>query len=81
MTRRNQQLLDPEQIGREARKVEASLRKRIIGQDNAIRQVVDVYQTFLLGMNSPGRPVGNFLFLGPTGTGKTRLEWHDSVCL
>src|SRR6058998_2899351 len=73
MVRRNQQLLDPRRSGREAEQLETSLRSKIIGQDQAIRQIVSVYQTFLAGMNSPGRPVGNFLFLGPTGTGKTRM--------
>jgi ATP-dependent Clp protease ATP-binding subunit ClpB len=34
---------------------------------------VNIYQMYLAGMNSPCRPVGNFLFLGPTGSGKTRL--------
>lgn len=72
MVRMNEQLLDPTRSGREAGQLEASLRTRIIGQDEAIRQIVSVYQTFLAGMNSPGRPVGNFLFLGPTGSGKTR---------
>src|SRR5690349_133432 len=42
-------------------------------QEEAIREIVDVYQTYLAGMHSPGHPIGNFLFLGPTGTGKTRL--------
>src|SRR5213594_5078310 len=73
MVRLYQQLLDPTRSGREAEQLEASLRSKIIGQDQAIRQIVSVYQTFLAGMNSPGRPVGNFLFLGPTGTGKTRM--------
>src|SRR5205814_2847372 len=36
-------------------------------------QIVDVYQTYLAGMASPGRPIGSFLFLGPTGSGKTRM--------
>src|SRR5690348_15691187 len=71
MVRMNEQLLDPTRSGR-AGQLEAGLRTRIIGQDEAIRQIVSVYQTFLAGMNSPGRPVGNFLFLGPTGSGKTR---------
>jgi len=44
-----------------------------VGQDEAIDQIVNIYQTYLAGMNSPGRPIGNFLFLGPTGSGKTRL--------
>src|SRR5947208_4832395 len=73
MVRLNRQLLDPRRSGREAEQLDTSLRSKIIGQDPAIRQIVSVYQSFLAGMNGPGRPVGNFLFLGPTGTGKTRL--------
>ncbi len=65
-------LLDPTQMGTEGELLEESLRKRIVGQDAAIRQIVDVYQTYLAGMSAPGRPVGSFLFLGPTGSGKTR---------
>ncbi|MGH9704976.1 MAG: AAA family ATPase [Candidatus Acidiferrales bacterium] len=38
-----------------------------------MQAVVDLYQVFLAGLNSPGRPVGNLLFLGPTGAGKTRV--------
>jgi ATP-dependent Clp protease ATP-binding subunit ClpA len=65
--------LDANQTGREAEKLYADLHKRIVGQDEAIDQIVNTYQTYLAGMNSPGRPIGNFLFLGPTGSGKTRL--------
>ena len=65
--------LDPTLTGFDAEKLESDLRKRIVGQDEAIQQIVNIYQTFLAGMSSPGRPIGNFLFLGPTGTGKTRL--------
>jgi ATP-dependent Clp protease ATP-binding subunit ClpA len=72
MGRLNKQL-DPSQTGFEAEKLEADLRKRIVGQDEAIQQIINIYQTNLAGMSSPGRPIGNFLFLGPTGSGKTRL--------
>ena len=65
-------LLDPTQTGNEAETLESDLRKRIVGQDQAVQQIVDVYQTYLAGMSSPGRPVSNLLFLGPTGSGKTR---------
>ena len=65
--------LDPMQTGPEAGKLNSNLCKRIVGQDDAIQQIVDVYQTYLAGMSSPGRPIGSFLFLGPTGSGKTRL--------
>ena len=67
------QRLDPKQTGQEAEKLLADLRRRIVGQNDAIDQIVNIYQTFLAGMTSPGRPIGNFLFLGPTGSGKTRL--------
>src|ERR1043166_6585798 len=65
--------LDPAQTGNEAEKLESDLHKRIVGQDEAIQQIVNIYQTNLAGMSSPGRPIGNLLFLGPTGSGKTRL--------
>jgi ATP-dependent Clp protease ATP-binding subunit ClpA len=67
------QTLDIGRTGEDASNLRASLHKRIIGQDHAIQQIVSVYQTYVAGMNSPSRPVGSFLFLGPTGTGKTRL--------
>jgi ATP-dependent Clp protease ATP-binding subunit ClpB len=65
--------LDPSLTGNEAVKLHTDLTNRIVGQDEAIDQIVSVYQTYLAGMSSPGRPIGNLLFLGPTGTGKTRL--------
>jgi ATP-dependent Clp protease ATP-binding subunit ClpA len=65
--------LDPSQTGNEAEKLHADLRRLVVGQEDAVGQIVNIYQTHLAGMTSPGRPVGNFLFLGPTGTGKTRL--------
>jgi ATP-dependent Clp protease ATP-binding subunit ClpA len=65
--------LDPAKTGREASTLETSLRRMIIGQDEAIQQIVNIYQMHLTGMNAPGRPIGNFLFLGPTGSGKTRI--------
>jgi ATP-dependent Clp protease ATP-binding subunit ClpB len=70
---RLRKLLDVQQTGEDAEKLRLDLHKRIIGQDHAIHQIVNVYQTFLAGMNSPSRPIGSFLLLGPTGTGKTRL--------
>jgi ATP-dependent Clp protease ATP-binding subunit ClpA len=72
MVRLNKKL-DPSQTGHDAEKLHNDLRKRIVGQEEAVDQIVNIYQTFLAGMTSPGRPIGNFLFLGPTGTGKTRL--------
>ena len=72
MVRLNKKL-DPSQTGNEAEKLHGDLRKLVVGQEDAIGQIVSIYQTYLAGMTSPGRPIGNFLFLGPTGTGKTRL--------
>src|SRR5215472_4321101 len=72
MGRLNKQL-NPTQTGDDAEKLELDLRKRIVGQDEAISQIVSVYQTYLAGMATPGRPIGNLLFIGPTGSGKTRL--------
>jgi ATP-dependent Clp protease ATP-binding subunit ClpB len=72
MVRLNKKL-DPSQTGIEADKLHSDLRKLVVGQEEAIDQIINIYQTFRSGMTSPGRPIGNFLFLGPTGTGKTRL--------
>ena len=65
--------LDPTQTGLAAGKFELDLRKRVVGQDEAVQQIVHTYQTFLAGMSNWGRPIGSFLFLGPTGSGKTRM--------
>src|SRR5580765_8214711 len=65
--------LDPGKTGRDATTLETGLRRMIIGQDEAIQQIVNIYQMHLTGLNPPGRPIGNFLFLGPTGSGKTRI--------
>jgi ATP-dependent Clp protease ATP-binding subunit ClpB len=65
--------LDPTQRSVESRDFESGLRRKIVGQDEAVQAVVDLYQVFRAGLNSPGRPVGNLLFLGPTGAGKTRV--------
>jgi ATP-dependent Clp protease ATP-binding subunit ClpB len=65
--------LDPAQRSLESRDFEAGLRRKIVGQDEAVQAVVQLFQVFRAGLNSPGRPVGNLLFLGPTGTGKTRV--------
>jgi ATP-dependent Clp protease ATP-binding subunit ClpB len=66
-------MLDPTRRSSDAREFESALRRRIVGQDQAVEKVVEIYQMFLAGLNPPGRPVGNLLFLGPTGSGKTRV--------
>src|SRR5271154_886280 len=65
--------LDPTKRSDQAKDFEAALRRKIVGQDPAVDKVVEIYQMFLAGLNPPGRPIGNLLFLGPTGTGKTRV--------
>jgi ATP-dependent Clp protease ATP-binding subunit ClpA len=65
--------LDPGKTGRDAQSLETGLRRMIVGQEEAIEQIVNIYQMHLTGLNPPGRPIGNFLFLGPTGSGKTRI--------
>lgn len=65
--------LDPTRTGRDAATLETSLKKLIVGQEEAIDQIVNIYQMNLTGMSAPGRPIANFLFLGPTGSGKTRI--------
>jgi ATP-dependent Clp protease ATP-binding subunit ClpA len=66
-------VLDPTRTGHCAEDLEQSLRRMIVGQDEAIQQIVRVYQTHIIGLSPTGRPIGNFLFLGPTGSGKTRI--------
>jgi ATP-dependent Clp protease ATP-binding subunit ClpA len=65
--------LDPSRRSSDAQSFENFLRRKIVGQDDAIEKVTEIYQMFLAGLNPPGRPVGNLLFLGPTGSGKTRV--------
>jgi len=65
--------LDPNRRSTEAQDFEAALRRRIVGQELAIEKVTEIYQMFLASLNPPNRPVGNLLFLGPTGSGKTRV--------
>src|SRR3974390_880476 len=65
-------LLDPTRVGREAEKLEGDLQQRIVGGEAATQKITGIYQAFVAGMSSTGRPIGSFLFLGPTGSGKTR---------
>jgi ATP-dependent Clp protease ATP-binding subunit ClpA len=66
-------VLDPTRRSNDARDFDSTLRRKIVGQDQAVEKVAEIYQMFLAGLNAPGRPVGNLLFLGPTGSGKTRV--------
>jgi ATP-dependent Clp protease ATP-binding subunit ClpA len=63
-------LLDPTMSGKQAEDLEHKPRRLVSGQDEAIHQIVRAYQTFLAGLSPAGRLVGNFLFLGPSGSGK-----------
>ncbi|HEV7512543.1 MAG TPA: AAA family ATPase [Candidatus Acidoferrum sp.] len=65
--------LDPSKRSTGTLDFETSLRSRIVGQDEGVQALVELYQVFCAGLNSPGRPVGNLLLLGPTGSGKTRI--------
>jgi ATP-dependent Clp protease ATP-binding subunit ClpA len=66
-------ILDPSLNSPEVRDFETALRQRVVGQDRAVRRLARVYQVYRAGLSTPGRPVVNLLFLGPTGSGKTRL--------
>jgi len=65
--------LDPDQKSPRAQDFEERLAGRIVGQERAVRRMSGLYQIFLAGMNPPARPIGTMLFLGPTGSGKTRV--------
>ena len=65
--------LDPTIRSTDTRDFQGALRAKIVGQEEGVQALVDLYQVFCAGLNSPGRPVGNLLFLGPTGSGKTRI--------
>jgi ATP-dependent Clp protease ATP-binding subunit ClpB len=67
------QQLDPSIRSNDTRDFHSSLRAKIVGQEEGVQSLVDMFQVFCAGLNSPGRPVGNLLFLGPTGSGKTRI--------
>jgi ATP-dependent Clp protease ATP-binding subunit ClpA len=67
------QQLDPSIRSNDTCDFHQSLRAKIVGQEEGVQALVDLFQVFTAGLNSPGRPVGNLLFLGPTGSGKTRI--------
>ncbi len=64
--------LDPERRSLRVEEFEERLSELIVGQERAVRYMSSLYQIFLAGMNQPDRPLGALLFLGPTGSGKTR---------
>ncbi|GBC82037.1 ATP-dependent Clp protease ATP-binding subunit ClpC [bacterium HR10] len=66
-------LLNPERRHPQVEEFERKLLERIVGQDRAVRRLAHLYQVYLAGLCPPGRPIGSLLFLGPTGSGKTRI--------
>ena len=70
---KNTIFLNPDQKSPRAQEFEEKLGTRIVGQERAVRRLSGLYQIFLAGMNPLNRPVGTMLFLGPTGSGKTRV--------
>src|SRR5580692_3512716 len=66
-------LLGPTKWGRQAEDLENKLRRLIVGQEEAIHQIVRAYQTHVAGLSAAGRPIANLLFLGSTGSGKTHI--------
>ena len=66
-------LLDPDRKSPRAAEFEDKLTAQIVGQERAVRRMSGLFQIYLAGMNNPSRPIGTMLFLGPTGSGKTRV--------
>ncbi len=66
-------LLNPDIKSPRAREFEEKLMARVVGQERAVRRLANLYQIYLAGLAHPGRPLGTMLFLGPTGSGKTRV--------
>ena len=65
--------LNPDLKSPRAQEFETKLAGLIVGQERAVRRISGLYQIYLAGMQNPGRPIGTMLFLGPTGSGKTRV--------
>jgi ATP-dependent Clp protease ATP-binding subunit ClpB len=66
-------VLDPDRKSPRAAEFEDKLSGLIVGQERAVRRMSGLFQIYLAGMNNPTRPIGTMLFLGPTGSGKTRV--------
>jgi len=65
--------LNPDLKSPAAQEFEDKLSALIVGQERAVRRITGLYQIFLAGLTHPGRPIGTLIFLGPTGSGKTRV--------
>lgn len=66
-------VLDAKTLNGEAKRLSEFLKSRIISQKEAIEQICNGAQKYFVGLNAPKKPLGNFLFAGPTGTGKTKI--------
>ena len=62
-------------------RLDSIIHKRVVGQDEAVRLVTEAIQRSRAGIADPNRPIGSFLFLGPTGVGKTELAKSLAECL
>jgi ATP-dependent Clp protease ATP-binding subunit ClpA len=71
--RRERDHLRPERLGENVEALRTQLEARVVGQRAAIDALTEAFQIYCSGLASPDRPLGSFLFLGPTGTGKTNL--------
>jgi len=69
----NRVALNPDLKSPRAQDFESRLAGLIVGQERAVRRISGLYQIYLAGMQNPGKPIGTMLFLGPTGSGKTRV--------
>lgn len=65
--------MNPDLKSPRAQDFESRLGGLIVGQERAVRRISGLYQIYLAGMQNPGKPIGTMLFLGPTGSGKTRV--------
>lgn len=65
--------LDVTALGADHRRIATFLSGCVLGQDDAVRVTAEAWQRYKKGLNAPGRPLANIMFLGPTGTGKTRI--------
>lgn len=76
-----QTALDPTRRGPLTDELSTHLHHLVVGQDEAVDQIIQAYQLQACGLAAKGRPLSSFLFLGPTGTGKTRVVEAMAECL
>jgi ATP-dependent Clp protease ATP-binding subunit ClpB len=80
-TLKTPKLLDTTNLTSAADVLRVQMQRKLVGQDKAIDACCEVMEIFYAGLNAPNRPVGTLLFLGPTGSGKTRVfeVWAESL--